>query len=225
MTNDQRRKALRLHLSSSFVRLSASIMNIEPITLEGRHIRLEPLSLDHLDALCRVGFDESIWRWMPYSALNEADMRRYIETALKQQEAGWALPFATVERASGRVVGSTRYMNIDKPNRRVEIGSTWIGLQWQRTAINTEAKYLMLRHAFETWDCIRVEFKTDALNQPSRTALLRIGATAEGTHRKHMILPDGRVRDSVYFSIIDSEWPAVKADLEAKLVRSYPSKT
>jgi RimJ/RimL family protein N-acetyltransferase len=200
-------------------------MDIEPVTLEGRHVRLEALALDHLDALCRVGFDESIWRWMPYSALNEADMRRYIETALKQQAAGWAVPFATVKRSSGRVVGSTRYMNIDKPNRRVEIGSTWIGVRWQRTAVNTEAKYLMLRHAFETLGCIRVEFKTDALNEKSRRALLRIGARQEGVFRKHMLMPDGRVRDSVYFSIIDTEWPVIKTGLENRLSQPYLSKT
>lgn len=197
------------------------LMNIQPITLEGQHIRLEPLSLDHLGALCQVGFDESIWRWMPYSALNEADMRRFIETALKQQAAGWALPFATVERASGRVVGSTRYMNIDTANRRLEIGSTWIGPQWQRTVVNTEAKYLMLQHAFERLGCIRVEFKTDALNEKSRQALLRIGAKEEGLFRNHMLMPGGRVRDSVYFSIIDAEWPEVKASLDDKLARPY----
>ncbi len=198
-------------------------MNIQPVTLEGKHIRLEPLSLDHLDALCQVGLDEDIWRWMPYSALNEADMRRYVETALRQQAAGWSLSFATVERTSERVVGSTRYMNIDAANRRLEIGSTWIGAQWQRTVVNTEAKYLMLQHAFEQLGCIRVEFKTDALNEKSRRALLRIGAKEEGLFRNHMLMPNGRVRDSVYYSIIDNEWPRVKAGLEAKLARPYPA--
>jgi RimJ/RimL family protein N-acetyltransferase len=125
-----------------------------------------------------------------------------------------------VERVSGQLIGSTRFMNIDQPNRRVEIGSTWIAPAWQRTAINTEAKYLMLRHAFEQWNCIRVELKTDALNQKSRNAILRIGAKEEGTLRRHLVTWTGRVRDTVYFSILDSEWPEVKARLEAKLATS-----
>ncbi len=146
-------------------------------------------------------------------------MLDYIRLALRWQTDGTALPFATVEQSSGRVIGSTRYMNIDKPNRHVEIGATWIGRPWQRTVVNTEAKYLMLRHAFETLGCFRVELKTDALNQRSRNAILRIGASQEGIFRKHMVCADGRLRDSVYFSIIDSEWPGVKARLEAKLHR------
>jgi RimJ/RimL family protein N-acetyltransferase len=144
-------------------------------------------------------------------------MRDYIDSALEAQAAGTAIPFATVERASGRVIGSTRYMNIDTANRRVEIGSTWLAKPWQRTAMNTEAKYLMLRHAFETLGCVRVELKTDALNQQSRQAILRIGAREEGTLRQHMVTWSGRLRDTVYFSILDSEWPGVKANLEAKL--------
>lgn len=144
-------------------------------------------------------------------------MRDYIGSALVAQAAGTAMPFATVERASGRVVGSTRFMNIDVANRRVEIGATWIAKPWQRSAINTEAKYLMLRHAFETLKCIRVELKTDALNQRSRQAILRIGAREEGVLRQHMVTWSGRLRDSVYFSILDSEWAGVKADLEARL--------
>jgi RimJ/RimL family protein N-acetyltransferase len=143
-------------------------------------------------------------------------MRDYIDSALAAQAAGTAIPFATVERASGRVVGSTRFMNIDVANRRVEIGATWIAKPWQRTAINTEAKYLMLRHAFETLGCVRVELKTDALNLRSRAAILRIGAREEGTLRQHMVTWRGRLRDSVYFSILDSEWAGVKGDLEAK---------
>ena len=127
------------------------------------------------------------------------------------------MPFATVERNSKKIVGSTRFMNIDAMNRHVEIGSTWIAPPWQRTAVNTEAKYLMLRHAFETWKCMRVEFKTDLMNERSRRAILRLGAKEEGTFRKHMVTWSGRIRDSVYFSIIDTEWPEVKARLEAKL--------
>jgi N-acetyltransferase len=132
--------------------------------------------------------------------------------------------FATVERGSGRVIGSTRYMNIDRINRRVEIGSTWIAPAWQRTAVNTEAKYLMLGQAFEVWKCFRVELKTDALNQKSRNAILRIGAKEEGTLRRHVLTWTGRVRDSVYFSILDSEWPEVKVGLESMLARKAGSK-
>lgn len=147
------------------------------------------------------------------------DLRRYVDAALQAQAEGTALPFAIVERTSDTVVGSTRYGNVDRPHRRVEIGWTWIARPWQRTAVNTESKYLLLRHAFETLGCIRVEFKTDALNGQSRQALLRIGAKEEGILRSHMVTSTGRIRDSVYFSIIDREWPAVRARLDALLAR------
>jgi RimJ/RimL family protein N-acetyltransferase len=192
-------------------------MRLEPVTLEGRSVRLEPLAASHHAALCEVGLDAELWRLIPYRVSTQDEMRDYIESALEAQAAGTALPFATVERASGRVIGSTRYMNIDTANRRVEIGSTWLAKPWQRTAMNTEAKYLMLRHAFETLGCVRVELKTDALNQQSRQAILRIGAREEGTLRQHMVTWSGRLRDTVYFSILDSEWPGVKANLGAKL--------
>jgi RimJ/RimL family protein N-acetyltransferase len=145
------------------------------------------------------------------------DFKLLIQKALAEQERGESIVFATVERNSGQVIGSTRFMNIDRPNRRVEIGSTWIAPAWQRTGVNTEAKYLMLRHAFEVWGCFRVELKTDALNQKSRNAILRIGAKEEGTLRRHVITWTGRVRDSVYFSILDSEWAEVKTKLETRL--------
>ena len=196
-------------------------MNVEPVTLEGKVIRLEPLSLDHHAQLCQVGLEPGIWRWTTTAVSTPDDMRAYIENALKAQAEGSALPFATIEKSAGRVVGSTRFGNIDRANRRVEIGWTWIGLLWQRTSVNTEAKYLMLRHAFETWGCIRVELKTDVLNERSRNAILRIGAKQEGILRQHMIVPGGRLRDSVYFSIIDREWPEVKARLEEKLARPF----
>jgi len=189
------------------------------VILEGGQVRLEPLTLEHHAALCEVGLDPELWQWIPYRATTAEEMLAYIQSALKDQAAGTAQPFATVERSTGRVIGSTRYMNIDVTNRRREIGATWIAKPWQRTAINTEAKYLMLRHAFETLDCIRVELKTDALNQKSRKAILRIGAKEEGTLRRHVVTWTGRVRDSVYFSVLDSEWPQVKAALEAKLTR------
>lgn len=194
-------------------------MRIEPSTLEGRAVRLEPLSFEHHDALCQVGLDGDLWRWAPVAVHTPEEMRGYIAAALRSQEEGTALPFAIVDRASGRVVGSTRYGNIDASNRRLEIGWTWIARPWQRTAINTEAKYLLLRHAFETLGCIRVEFKTDALNTRSRQALLRIGATEEGLFRSHMVTSTGRIRDSVYYSIIEAEWPAIKGRLEELLRR------
>jgi N-acetyltransferase len=192
-------------------------MKLEPVTLEGRGVRLEPLAASHHAALCEVGLDPELWRLVPYRVSTPDEMRGYIDSALEAQAAGTAIPFATVERVSGRVVGSTRFMNIDAANKRVEIGATWLAAPWQRTTINTEAKYLMLRHAFETLGCIRVELKTDALNQRSRQAMLRIGAREEGTFRQHMVTWSGRLRDTVYFSILDSEWPGVKANLEAKL--------
>ena len=195
-------------------------MVFEPVTLEGNVVRLEPLSWAHYDQLCEAGSDPEIWRWTTSSGETPEKMRAYIETALKWRAEGHALPFATIEKASSRVVGSTRFGNAEKIHRRVEIGWTWIHPKWQRTYVNTEAKYLMLRHAFETWHCIRVELKTDVLNVRSQQAILRIGAKQEGILRNHMII-NGRVRDSVYFSIIDSEWPEVKARLEEKLARPY----
>ena len=194
-------------------------MKIEPITLEGTHVRLEPLALAHHEGLTAVGLDETIWRWNPTPVRTSEEMRAYIEEALAWQARGFALPFATIERSSGRIIGSTRYANIEEAHRRLEIGWTWIAPPWQRTAINTEAKYLMLRRAFERLGCMRVEFKTDSLNERSRNAILRIGAKEEGTFRNHMMTSTGRIRHSVYFSIIDSEWPEVKANLEEKLAR------
>ncbi len=205
--------------------MSMEPLIIEPVTLEGAHIRLEPLSLAHHEALCAVGFEDSIWGWNPRPPLRTPDdMRAYIESALRQQAEAHSLPFATIDKASGRAVGSTRYADIDRENHRLEIGYTWIAPPWQRTVVNTEAKYLMFRHAFETLGCIRVELKTDSLNEKSRNAILRVGAQQEGIFRNHMLTASGRIRHSVYFSIIDSEWPAVKAQLEEKLARSYPTR-
>lgn len=194
-------------------------MTVEPVVLEGAVVRLEPLSLDHHAGLCEVGLDPDLWRWTGDVIRTPEEMRAYIEAALLQQAEGAALPFVVIERSSGRAIGSTRYAAIEPAHRRLEIGWTWYGQPWQRTAVNTESKYLLLRHAFETLGCIRVEFKTDALNERSRTALLRIGATEEGILRHHMIAPGGRLRDSVYYSIIAPEWPAVKAKLEGWLGR------
>jgi N-acetyltransferase len=195
------------------------MINIEPVTLEHEAVRLEPIRREQQAALWQIAKDsaDEIFRWIPYPMRSAEDFQNWMNKALAEQERGESLVFATLERSSGTLVGSTRFMNIDRANRRLEIGSTWIVPQWQRTAINTEAKYLMLRHAFESWECIRVELKTDALNQKSRNAILRIGAKEEGTFRRHVITWTGRVRDSVYFSIIDHEWPAVKAGLEERL--------
>jgi N-acetyltransferase len=194
-------------------------MKLEPVILAGQGVRLEPLSEAHHAGLCDAGLDPELWRLIPYRVATRQEMAAYIQAALQAQAAGTALPFATIEPASGRVVGSTRFMNIDASNRRVEIGSTWIARPWQRSFVNTEAKFLMLRHAFEVLGCIRVELKTDALNERSRSAILRIGAREEGILRKHVVTWTGRVRDTVYFSIVDDEWPRVKAALEAKIER------
>ena len=192
-------------------------MAVAPVVLEGRHVRLEPLREDHLAGLSAVGLDEELWRWIPTPVRTADEMAAYIATALKEQGQGVSLPFAIAERKTGRPIGSTRYSNIDRTHHRVEIGWTWVAREWQRTAVNTEAKYLLLKHAFETLGCIRVELKTDSLNERSRAAILRIGAREEGIFRNHMITASGRVRHTVYFSIVDSEWPSVKASLEAKL--------
>jgi RimJ/RimL family protein N-acetyltransferase len=195
----------------------AAEMIVTPVTLEGRHVRLEPLAMTHLAGLAEVGLDEELWRWIPTAVRTKDEMAAYIETALKEQERGISLPFAQVEKTTGRAIGSTRYGNIDRTHHRVEIGWTWVGREWQRTAVNTEAKFLLLRHAFETLGCIRVELKTDSLNEKSRAAILRIGAREEGIFRNHMITASGRIRHSAYYSIVDAEWLAVKARLESML--------
>ena len=199
---------------------TAPLNIVVPITLQGSFIRLEPLRREHAELFWEISRDdlENIFRWIPYSMKTLDDFQTLIDKAFQEQARGESVVFATIERSSGRAIGSTRFMNIDRANRRVEIGSTWIAPPWQRTAVNTEAKYLMLRHAFEIWKCFRVELKTDALNEKSRNAILRIGAKEEGTLRRHVITWTGRVRDSVYFSILDSEWPKVKAKLESRLI-------
>jgi RimJ/RimL family protein N-acetyltransferase len=197
-----------------------------PFTLEGSVVRLEPVRPDHAELFWDVAKDDldDIFRWIPYSMKTREDFQRLIDKAFEEQQRGESVVFATVERSSGQTIGSTRFMNIDRLNRRVEIGSTWIAPPWQRTSVNTEAKYLMLRHAFEVWKCIRVELKTDALNQKSRNAILRIGAREEGALRRHLITWTGRVRDTVYFSILDSEWPDVKRRLEDRMRLRPPTR-
>jgi RimJ/RimL family protein N-acetyltransferase len=198
---------------------TTSAPRLEPVTIEGSIVRLEPLSLDHVPALAEVALDPSIWRWTLARPTTEAELREWAEATIAGREAGTELPFATIDRASGRPIGSSRYMNIVLEHRRLEIGWTWVAKAFQRTGVNREAKLLMLRHAFDTLGCRRVEFKTDALNEPSRTALLGIGARFEGIFRNHMVMPEGRMRDSAYYSVIDSEWPDVRAALEAGLRR------
>ena len=199
---------------------AVSPLQIEtPVTLSGSVVRLEPIRREHEQLFWDVAKDEveEIFRWIPYAMKTPEDFRRLVDKAFAEQDRGESVVFATVERSSGRVIGSTRFMNIDRGNRRVEIGSTWIAPAWQRTAVNTEAKYLMLRHAFEVWGCMRVELKTDALNEKSRNAILRIGAREEGTLRRHLVTWTGRVRDTVYFSILDDEWPEAKRRLQGFL--------
>lgn len=188
-------------------------MWIAPIPLEGRHVRLEPLTAAHAAGLWAASAP-AIYRFKPYVVRSEADMAGFVARLQRACAAGEGLGFATIDRATGAVIGSSSYFAADAAHRRVEIGGTWVTPARQRTAVNTEAKYLMLRHAFEELGCLRVEFKTDRLNETSRRALERIGAVEEGIFRNHMVMPDGRVRDSVYYSIVDREWPAVKAKLE-----------
>jgi RimJ/RimL family protein N-acetyltransferase len=194
-------------------------MQLAAITLEGKHVRLEPMRVGHIAALNKAAADPRIWEFTSAVARTPAEMQKYVDTALDWQQAGTAVPFATMTRDTHEVIGSTRFANIDVTNRRAEIGWTWLHPKWWRTAINTEAKYLMLRHAFETWNCIRVELKTGTKNVRSRDAILRLGAKEEGVLRRHIIQPDGSYRDTVYFSILDDEWPDVKQKLETLLAK------
>ncbi len=197
--------------------VGAPPMEVDAVVLDGRIVRLEPLDLAHVDGLTAVGLDPELWRWTPTIARSRDDIERWVRDAIADRSAGSALPFATIERASGRVVGSTRFMNIDRRNRHVEIGWTWVAGPWQRAGVNRDAKLTMLTHAFETLGCVRVEFKTDALNSRSRAALLGIGATEEGIFRNHVVSQAGRLRHSAWYSVTDREWPAVKARLEASI--------
>jgi N-acetyltransferase len=198
-------------------------MNPQPVTLSGPFVRLVPLTLDHVPALARIGLDPDLWRWVPTPITTSDEMRAYVGSALDEQARGLALPFVIVDAANDEVIGCTRFGNIDAKNRRLEIGWTWLARSHQRTAANTNAKRLLLGHAFDDLGAMRVELKTDALNDKSRAAIGRLGAVQEGIVRKHSITASGRVRDAVYFSIIDTEWPAVRRTLDARLANHTTS--
>lgn len=198
-------------------------MRIQPVTLTGKVVRLEPLAEEHIPDLAIAARDESIWRYMLYGTMRtEAQMRAWVLDLLERQARGTDLPFAVIHLECRRAIGATRYMEIHPQHRNLEIGGTWYGVEFQRTAVNTECKYLLLGHAFETLGCIRVQFKTDLRNERSQRALERIGAIREGTLRRHIITPEGYARDSVIYSILDREWPGVKASLEEKLQKRTP---
>ena len=189
----------------------------EPVTLRNPHVRLEPLTPAHASALARVGLDPALWPWIPAPITSAEEMEAYVARALDEQARGVSLPFAIVDVAGEHVIGTTRYAAIDVPNLRLEIGWTWVARDRQRTAINTSAKRLLLGHAFDALGANRVELKTDALNRQSRAAILRIGATQEGILRQHVRCASGRMRDTVYFSILASEWPDVRRRLDDRL--------
>ena len=193
-------------------------MEVKPVVLTGRHVRLEPMTRAHVSGLAEIGAGQPFWDFMLYGPINTVDeMRAWVEDILQRAAAGTDLPFAAIHLRSGRVAGATRYLNIAPRDRGLEIGGTWYGSEFQRTVVNTECKFLLLEHAFETLHAVRVQFKTDLRNERSQTAIERLGAVQEGVLRNHMILPDGRFRDSVFYSILDTEWPLVRARLQAML--------
>ena len=197
-------------------------MEIKPVVLHGKHVRLEPMTEAHIPALAEIGVGQTFWSFMLYGDMKSVeDMRDWVLDILSRAKNGTDLPFVAIHLPSGRAAGATRYLNIMPNDRGLEIGGTWYGTDFQRSAVNTECKYLLLRHAFETLGCIRVQLKTDLRNGRSQRAIERIGAVREGVLRNHMILPDGHYRHSVFYSILDTEWPAVKRRLE-EMMRNYP---
>ncbi|MFN8381670.1 MAG: GNAT family protein [Anaerolineales bacterium] len=191
-----------------------------PVILQGKYVRLEPLSESHISGLTEIGIGQSFWDFMLYGNIQtEGDMRNWVLDIRSRAEKGTDLPFAVIHLASGRVAGATRYLNIMPKDRGLEIGGTWYGMDFQRTPVNTECKYLLLTHAFETLKCIRVQLKTDKRNERSQKAIERLGAKKEGVLRNHMILPDGRYRDSVFYSILDTEWADVKSNLKDMMTK------
>jgi len=196
-------------------------MVVESITLEGQYVRLVPLTMEHHAELWKTLADEDIWRWFPAQCRTADELRAFMQQTLNLSDTGETLPFTTIYKPDNRVVGMTRFLTIERNHHHIEIGATLVGKNWQRTVVNTEAKYLMLCHAFETLGCIRVQFQTDSLNTQSQNAILRLGAKQEGIFHNHKICWDGRVRHSIYFSITDEEWSSVKANLETKLAQPF----
>ncbi len=194
-------------------------MVVEPVVLAGRLVRLEPLTLDHLEALCQAGLGTNAFRWFTDPIETREQMTRHVEWAVAATDDGTQVCFATVDQATGRAVGTTHYLNIERVHHRLEIGYTWLSPSVHGRGYNSEAKWLQMQHAFERLGANRVEWKTDALNERSRAALLGIGATFEGIFRSHVIVADGRLRDSAYYSVIREEWPQMKERLEARLAR------
>lgn len=195
-------------------------MEVKPVTLQGKHVRLEPMTLKHVELLAEIGIGHEFWDFMVYGKMESADdMRGWVSDILSRAEKRMDVPFVAIHLASGRVAGATRYMNIMPNDRGLEVGGTWYGLEFQRTPVNTECKYLLFKHAFESLGCIRVQLKTDSRNERSQKAIERIGAIKEGVLRNHMILPDGRYRHSVFYSILDTEWEEVKKRLEGKMLQ------
>ena len=193
---------------------------ISPVILNGKYVRLEPMTEDHIPGLAEIGVGQTFWDFMLYGRMDSVeDMRNWVRDILSRAQNGTDLPFVAIHVASGKVAGATRYLNIMPKDRGLEIGGTWYGTEYQRTPVNTECKYLLLTHAFERLGCIRVQLKTDLRNVRSQKAIERIGAKREGILRNHMILPSGQFRDSVFYSILDSEWPEVKKRLEELIVR------
>jgi N-acetyltransferase len=202
------------------------MMDVKPIVLTGKYVRLEPLTETHTAGLAQIGVGQNFWHFMLYGEMNTAeDMKKWVEDILGRAQKGTDVAYVVIHLESGRVAGATRYLNIVPQDRGLEIGGTWYGEEFQRTAVNTECKYLLLLHAFETLGAIRVQLKADLRNERSQRAMERIGAKREGVLRNHMILPDGRYRDSVFYSILESEWEKVKAGLEARLGRRAPGGT
>lgn len=193
------------------------MLRIAPVTLSTDRLTLQPLSLDHIPALAKAAGDGELWEKKTTTVPRPEGFEEYVRKALELQAAGLALPFATTIRDGNQLVGSTRFMNIDAANHRVEIGTTWIAKSWQRSFVNTHAKFLMLKHAFEDLGCNAVEIRTHSLNDQSRAAIERLGAKLDGILRRHMIMPDGHIRDTAVYSIIQEEWPEVKGRLEARL--------
>jgi RimJ/RimL family protein N-acetyltransferase len=198
--------------------VTSTRMKVEPVPLEGRVVRLEPIAERHVTDLAKIGLEEEIWRYMRYGKMETIEqLTDWVRELLVLQEQGTDLPFAVIYKETNSAVGCTRYLNIDTFDRSLEIGGTWYGLDYQGTLVNTECKYLLMKHAFEVLGCVRVWFKTDGRNQRSQRALERLGVVKEGVLRNHMILPDGYIRDSVVYSLLPNEWPQVKMKLEARL--------